>query len=159
MNLRRRREGKTDYRQRLRMLKSGKPRACVRISNKHVRIQFIKYVPEGDEVLSATSSLELDDFGWDGYSNNIPASYLVGYLAGKKALKDGIGEAVLDIGLNHPHPGGRFFSVLKGMVDAGVDIPHGSEVLPDGSRLKGEHISDEVSKNFEEVKTKLEDYS
>ncbi|MFO8110393.1 MAG: 50S ribosomal protein L18 [Thermoplasmata archaeon] len=158
MNLKRRREGRTDYRQRLRMLKSGKPRATVRMSNKHVRVQLIEYKPEGDHILAVASSLDLEEFGWNGYGRNIPSAYLVGYLAGKRALKQGIDEAVLDIGLNHPHPGGRYFSTLKGMVDAGVDIPHGSEIIPGEERIKGEHIGDEIAKNFQEVKTKLEDY-
>lgn len=158
MNLKRRRLGRTDYRQRLRTLKSGKPRAAVRISNKHVRVQIIEYIPDGDNVLITSSSTELEGFGWIGYGKNVPAAYLVGYLAGKKALKQGINEAVLDIGLNHPHPGGRYFSTLKGMLDAGLDVPHGSEILPDDSRVAGEHIGEDTVKNFNEVKTKLEDY-
>ncbi len=158
MNLKRRREGRTDYRQRLRMLKSGKPRATVRISNKHVRIQIIEYKADGDKVITTSSSLDLEKFGWNGYGKNIPAAYLVGYLAGKRALKEGVKEVILDIGLNIPHRGGRYFSTLKGMVDAGLDIPHRSEILPDEDRIKGAHIDENIVKNFEEVKNKLEDY-
>ena len=40
---RRRREAKTNYRHRLKLLKSGLPRAVVRKSLKHTTVQFIKY--------------------------------------------------------------------------------------------------------------------
>ncbi|MFP4051522.1 MAG: 50S ribosomal protein L18 [Thermoplasmata archaeon] len=157
MKLKRRNEGITDYRQRLRLLKSGKIRAVVRLSNKNIQVQFIDYYPEGDKVESVANSQHLKDYGWEGYGNNIPASYLVGYLAGKKALKKGIDEAVLDIGLNHPEKGGKIFSALNGMLDAGIDIPHDPSILPEEDRLEGEHISEETVENFNDVKSKLEE--
>ena len=40
---RRRREGKTDYRKRLRLLRSGKVRMVVRKSLKNTQIQLIEY--------------------------------------------------------------------------------------------------------------------
>ncbi len=156
--LKRRRQGKTDYKNRLGLLKSGKPRAVVRVSNKHVRVQFIGYCPEGDEILASASTVELEEFGWDKSCKNLPSAYLVGFLAGKKAKKEGIEEAVLDIGLNKPHPGGRYFTALKGMLDAGIYIPHSEEILPDDGRSRGEHIGEEVVERFEDVKSKLEEY-
>ena len=59
----RRREGKTDYRKRLKLLKSKKPRLVVRKSLKHVRAQIIKYSPKGDETLVSATSEELKKFG------------------------------------------------------------------------------------------------
>lgn len=157
MPLRRRREGKSDYRQRLKLIKSGKIRSVVRPSNKNIRIQFIKYSPKGDKVKVAATGEHIKEFGWDNSKKNLPSSYLVGYLAGKKALDQGIDEAVLDIGFNHPESGGRVFSALKGMLDAGIHIPHDDEVLPPEDRIKGEHIGEETVKNFEEVKSTLEE--
>lgn len=157
MKLKRRKEGITDYRQRLRLIKSGKTRAVVRLSNKHIRVQFIDYYPEGDRVESAATSQHLEDYGWESYGNNMPASYLVGFLAGKKALKKGIDEAVLDIGLNRPEKGGKIFSALNGMLDAGIDIPHDPDILPEEGRVEGEHIDEETVENFNEVKSKLEE--
>ncbi|MFP3871932.1 MAG: 50S ribosomal protein L18 [Candidatus Natronoplasma sp.] len=157
MPLKRRREGKTDYRERLRLLKSGKVRAVVRPSNKRMRVQFIRYRPEGDDVEAVATSEHLKDLGWEGSGINVPSSYLVGYLAGKRAREKGIDEAVLDIGLNHPEKGGRLFSALKGMVDAGVEIPHDPEVLPPEERMRGEHIDDKVVTDFEEVKSEMEE--
>ncbi len=157
MPLKRRRKGKTDYRERLRLLKSGKVRAVVRSSNKKIRVQFIRYNPEGDVVDVVATSEHLKDIGWEGYGINIPSCYLVGYLAGIRAIEKGIDEAVLDIGLQYPENGGRLFSALKGMVDAGVNIPHDPDVLPPDERITGEHIDEETKDNFEEVKDKLEE--
>ncbi len=157
MPLRRRKEGKTDYRQRLRLLKSRKIRAVVRPSNKHIRVQFIRYDRNGDKVEASASSENIADKGWEGHGANMPAAYLVGYLAGKKALDKGIDEAVLDIGLDHPEEGGRLFSALNGILDAGVSVPHDPDILPDEGRIKGEHIGDQTKELFEEVKSELEE--
>ncbi len=158
MPLRRRHEGKTDYRRRLRLIKSGKPRAVVRISNKNINVQFVTYKPDGDKIILTVTSKHLEDFGWSGCRSNMPSAYLVGYLAGKKALESGIKEAVLDIGMKHPQPRGKIFSVLKGTVEAGMDIPYDPSILPDESRTKGEHIDETTVKEFEKVKKKLEAY-
>lgn len=157
MPLRRRKEGKTDYRQRLRLVKSKKVRSVVRPSNNNIRVQFIRYHPKGDEVLAVATGEHIEELGWEQSKINLPSSYLVGYLAGKNAQEEDIEEAVLDIGFNHPEKGGRLFSALKGMLDAGIDIPHDPEVLPAEERIKGEHIGEEAVDNFEEVKSKLEE--
>jgi hypothetical protein len=36
--------------------------------------------------------------------------------------------------------GSRIYAALKGAVDAGLEIPYNPEVLPDDSRISGEHI-------------------
>ncbi|MDI9643133.1 MAG: 50S ribosomal protein L18 [Archaeoglobaceae archaeon] len=138
---RRRREGYTNYRRRLKLLLSKKTRFVVRITNQRVLVQLVSYSPGGDRVLVSVSSEKLREYGWKGDLNNTPAAYLTGLLAGKEALKSGIKEAILDIGLKSPVKGSRVFAVLKGAVDAGMEIPHNEEVLPDDSRILGEHIS------------------
>ena len=65
-------------------------------------------------------------------------------------------EAVLDIGLKGPARGSAVFAALKGMLDAGISIPHGEEVLPAGERINGAHIDENMSKMVEEVKSRLE---
>lgn len=157
IKLKRRIKGLTDYRNRLNLLKSGKPRAVVRISNNNIYLQFVEFNPEGDEIIESVDSRHLREYGWEGHGKNLPSAYLVGFLGGKKAMKNGIDEAVLDIGLNLAEPGGRIFTVLKGILDAGMHIPHGEEILPDENRVRGEHIGEEVTKNFEKVKAKLEE--
>ncbi|ADD09308.1 50S ribosomal protein L18 [Candidatus Aciduliprofundum boonei] len=156
VKMRRRREGKTNYRKRLAYLKSGKPRAVVRKTLRYVIVQIVEYHDDGDKILVGVNSSHLKKYGWKGSFKNTPAAYLTGYLAGKLALKKGIEEAVLDIGLQSPVKGSRVFAALKGMVDAGLYVPHSEEVYPSEDRIKGEHISEEIAKMFEEVKAKME---
>ncbi len=155
VKMRRRREGKTNYRKRLAYLKSGKPRAVVRKTLKYIIVQIVEYNDDGDRILVGLNSSHLAKYGWKGSFKNTPAAYLTGYLAGKLALKKGIKEAVLDIGLQSPIKGSRVFAALKGMVDAGMSIPHSEDVYPAEERIKGEHISNDVAKMFDEVKNNI----
>jgi len=134
---RRRREGRTNYRSRLALLKSGVPRAVVRRSRNLIRVQFIKYDPVGDRILTAVDSSMLEPFGWKAGRSNTASAYLTGYLGGRKALEAGVDEAVLDIGIVMPIAGSRSFAVLKGMIDAGVYIPHSKDALPSEERIAG----------------------
>jgi large subunit ribosomal protein L18 len=152
---RRRREGKTDYRRRINLLKSREVRAVVRRSERNLRIQFVVFDPKGDRIIASAQGLELEKFGWKGSVSNTPAAYLTGYLAGKRAISAGINRAVLDIGLHTPTKGSRVFASLKGLLDAGLDIPHGEEVIPSEERIKGEHIDESIKNQFEATKTQL----
>jgi large subunit ribosomal protein L18 len=152
---RRRREYKTNYRYRLRLLKSKLPRAVVRKSLKHTIVQFIKFDPTGDLIIASASSVELRNLGWSGSSSNLPAAYLTGLLAGKRAMAEKVDSAVLDIGLHAPVKGSKVFASLRGIIDAGIEIPHGEEILPDENRIAGKHISEATSKDFEKLKTKI----
>ena len=139
---RRRREGKTNYYKRYRYVLSGHVRAVVRKTNKYIIVQFIKFNPIGDETLVACYSNELSKlFGWKGDPNNTPAAYLTGLVAGLRALKAGIKYAVPDIGLHRPVRGSRIFAAIKGIRDAGVEVPASKEVLPSEDRIRGEHIA------------------
>ena len=139
---RRRREGKTNYRKRLKLLLSRKPRFVVRVTNRRIIAQVVEYSPDGDLVRVTIDSSKLKDFGWKGGLKNTPAAYLTGLLLAKKALESGFGEGVLDIGLRTPSKGARVFAALKGMIDGGLKIPHSSEIFPDESRIRGEHIAE-----------------
>jgi len=124
------------------MLKSGRGvRVVVRKSNEYITVQFIKFAPKGDITLVGVNSKALFKLGWKGDPNNTPAAYLTGLLAGLKARKLGIGDAVPDIGLHRPIKGSRVFAAIKGCIDAGINIPASKEVLPSDDRIRGEHIS------------------
>ncbi|MDQ2049741.1 50S ribosomal protein L18 [Natronolimnohabitans sp. A-GB9] len=140
--MRRRREVRTDYHQRLRLLKSGKPRLVARKSNKHTTAQLITPGPQGDETLASAHSSDLEEYGWEAPTSNISAAYLTGLLAGTRAVEAGVEEAVLDIGLNTATPGNKVFAVQEGAIDAGLEIPHNDSVLADWSRTRGEHIAE-----------------
>ncbi len=156
---RRRKAGLTDYRRRLKLLRGRKPRAVVRVSNTRTTCQLVTWAASGDLVtVSVTGSDLSKKYGWpqDFSKKSVSASYLVGYAMGKAAKAQGAEEAVLDIGLAASTPGNRVFSALKGMVDAGLEIPHGENVLPDEDRINGSHISDDVAAAVETTKTNIE---
>ncbi len=140
--MRRRREARTDYHQRLRLLKSGKPRLVARKGNKNVRAQLVVTGPQGDKTVASAHSQDLQGYGWEAPTGNMPAAYLTGLLAGLRALDTDVEQAVLDIGLNSPTPGSKVFAVQEGAIDAGLDIPHNDEVLADWGRTRGEHIAE-----------------
>jgi large subunit ribosomal protein L18 len=141
VQLRRRREGKTDYQARKALVTSRKPRLVTRASNKNVEVQIIVAKPHGDMVLAAANSRELvKTYRWKAPTGNIPAAYLTGLLCGTKAKAAGIQEAILDIGLGSPTKGSKIFATLSGVVDAGVEVPHSEEKIVK-ERMKGEHIA------------------
>jgi large subunit ribosomal protein L18 len=153
---RRRKKGKTDYRHRKRLLKSGLPRAIVRQSNMYVRVQFATFDMGGDLIVASALSKELESLGWKHSKKNAPAAYLTGYLAGKRASKAGVDKAVLDIGLHNPTKDSSMFATLKGLLDAGVDIPHSEGILPDDDRIRGKNLDEKMGSDFDKVLKKLE---
>ncbi len=170
--MRRRREVRTDYHQRLRLLKSGKPRLVARASNQHARAQLVTLGSDGDETIAKAISADLADYGWEAPTGNLPAAYLTGLLAGKRALEAGLTEAVLDIGLNSATPGAKVFAIQEGAIDAGLAIPHNESVFADWERTRGDHIAEyaaqldeplysgdvdatELPEHFEEVRSAL----
>ena len=155
MHFSRRNKGITNYRKRLALLKSGVPRAVVRFSNAKVTVQIIDFSIKGDNVLVSANSTDVAGMGWKGSKTNIPASYLSGMLAAKRALKAGIDSVVLDIGRITPTSGGRAFATLKGLVDGGLNIPHSDNLFPSDGRIKGSRISDKTTTNFEKVSKKI----
>jgi len=146
VQFRRKRQGKTDYRHRLKLLRSNKLRLVVRVSLKHVSAQIIKFSPVGDVTLVSAHSKQLEKFGWKNGTSNLPSAYLVGLLCGYRAVKSGINEATFDIGMNHPTKGSKIFAVLKGAVDAGLQIAHSEEILPSNERVSGSSISQYAEK-------------
>lgn len=152
---RRKREGRTNYRKRLALLKSRKPRLVVRKSNKHVVVQLVQYAPDGDVVIEALNSKLLEKKGWKHSTKSIPACYLTGLAFGSKALAKGVKEAVLDLGLHPPVKGSRIYAVLKGVVDAGLNVPCQENVFPAKDRLAGKHISETVAADWEKMRAEL----
>ena len=94
--------------------------------------------------------------GWNHSCSSIPAAYLVGYMAGKRAINAGIEYAVLDIGMQKVQHGGVLFATVAGMCDAGLEVPHGEDVLPDEERLLGKHIDEGIEADVNGLKEKME---
>jgi large subunit ribosomal protein L18 len=154
VKFRRRREGKTDYYRRRSLLQSRRPRLVVRKTNTRTLVQIINANVTGDITVAAANANELMKYGWNASSGNLPAAYLTGFLAGLRAKSRGVKEAILDVGLNPPIKGSRIYAALKGVIDAGLDVPHNAEILPDESRISGEHIV-ESYKHFSDEKDTL----
>ena len=153
---RRRREGRTNYRTRLALLKSQETRLVVRRTNGNVIVQFVDWTQTGDAVKATAVAQELKKMGWEGSAKNTPAAYLTGLLAGKRAAEAGVESAVLDIGRHTPTQGSRVFAALTGVLDAGIEVPHGGEdIYPSEERLNGAYL--ELESNFNAVKAKISD--
>lgn len=153
---RRRREGKTDYRKRLSLLRSGKVRMVVRKSLKNTQVQFVEYKEEGDNILVTANSKELKDkFQWKFSTSTTPAAYLTGLLAGTRAKEKGISECILDIGRYPASTGCKVFAALKGTIDAGIECPYSEEKFPSEDRITGKHLDKEISSSFKDIKNKI----
>ena len=142
---RRRRDGITDYRKRLNLLRSRKTRIVIRKSLKHTRVQFVEYDSSGDKILANAISNELvSNYNWKFSTSTTPAAYLTGFLAGTRAKNKGISECVLDSGRHPPITGSKIFASVKGLVDAGIECIHSEEKLPNEDRLMGKHLTKEI---------------
>lgn len=137
---RRKGEGKTDYRKRLRLLTSRTPRLVVRKSLKNIYAQIITFDPQGDRVVVAATPHDLTTRGWPYEKNSMPAAYLVGLIVGKKAHAAKIKTVIADLGLRKPVKRSTLYTVIKGVKDAGVHVPVSDDILPDQKRVAGEHI-------------------
>lgn len=159
----RKRQGKTNYRKRLRLLLAKKPRLVLRLTNQKIIAQITDYQGAGDIVLVGLDSSLLKKYGWSFSLKNLPAAYLTGYLLGRKALQKNIEEAILDLGFRPPLPGNRLYACLKGVLDAGLKIPHSPEIFPSPERISGQHIlayaqkgPNKITETFLKVKKELE---
>jgi large subunit ribosomal protein L18 len=103
-------------------------------------VQIINANVVGDMTVASATASELSNHGWSAGTGNLPAAYLTGFLAGLRAKNRGIKEAILDVGLNPPIKGSRIYAALKGVVDAGLEVPHSPDILPSDDRISGEHI-------------------
>ncbi len=150
--LRRLREEKTNYRKRKHLLMGRRDYITVQISNENTLVQIHKPEMQGDKVLASAHSRYLLGKGWKGSRKNIPAAYLTGYLAGKKALGKGVKAAVLYSGTRKYTQ--RMAAALKGAIDAGLEVPADSETFPNEERITGKHLK--VQNEINKVKSAID---
>ena len=150
--LRRLREEKTNYRKRSAMLMSKRDFATVKISNENIQVQIHKPELAGDKVIASAHSRFLLKQGWKGSRKSIPAAYLTGYLAGKKAVGKGAQDVILYSGTSRFTS--RMSAALKGIIDAGLKVPASEESFPSEDRIKGEHLS--VKNDFQKIKSSID---
>ena len=101
---RRRRENKTDYLKRLKLLKGEKPRVVFRKTNRYLIAQYVLSEEAQDKIIIGMDSRELNKYGWpkeaQGSLKSTTSAYLMGYLIGKRILKEKLENPVLDSGMN-----------------------------------------------------------
>lgn len=145
--MKRRREGNTNYHTRLALLLSEQNRVVIRKSTRNIQIQLISHKIEGDATYVSCISIELEKYGYLSSLSNTPAAYLTGLLFGFKALNNEYDSGVLDIGLHASTKGSRIYAALKGIIDAGLSIPHDSSIFPLEERINGKIISEYKNSN------------
>jgi len=151
IKFKRKRQGKTNYKKRLKLLLSETPRLVVRKSLKNISMQIIEYRPKGDVVIASAHSSELKKMGWNLSQGNIPAAYLTGYLIGKRSHTKKIQKAILDTGFHTSTKGNRIYAALKGAVDAKLNIPHSDDQLPTEERINGNHIQSNKDNQLQQM--------
>ena len=124
----------------------------VNITNENTQVQVLKPGMTGDKVIASAHSRYLLDKGWKGSRKSVPAAYLTGYLAGKKAIGQGAKDAILYTGTRKYTQ--RMAAALKGVVDAGVQVPADSETFPSDERINGDHLK--VKNDISKIKSTID---
>ena len=141
ISFRRRREGKTNYHRRLKLIISRRKRLVIRCSNKHTTVQIVEALVQGDKILSQSHSSQLEkQFTWVHNTGNMPSAYLSGYLCGLRAKKAKIQDIILDIGIIVHNE--RIKAAFRGFLDAGIEVPHDEKWFPKNleERVNGSHV-------------------
>lgn len=157
---RRRKENKTDYLKRIKLLKSGTPRVIFRRTNRYVAVQYITSKQSQDKIKFGITSKKLIEYGWPeefkGSLKSIPASYLLGLLAGKRITKEKLETPIVDSGMFRMIHKNRIYSFLKGLIDSGIEIKCKEETFPSKDKINGKNLKRDFSKTFLEIKSKIE---
>ncbi len=154
---RRRKESKTDYGKRIKLLKSNAPRVVFRRTNKYILAQYITSKEAQDKIQIQVKSSDLEKYGWpkqaQGGLKSITAAYFVGFLIGKKILKEKLKTPIVDSGMLRVLHKSKFYGFLKGLNDAEIKIKCKEELFPEESRIKGDHLKNKI--NFDEIKSNI----
>ncbi|OIR57784.1 MAG: 60S ribosomal protein L5 [Amphiamblys sp. WSBS2006] len=173
LKFRRRREGKTQYHKRKKLIfqkknlyDKPKYRLIPRVSGKTITCQCVYSKIDGDVVVATASTKELGQYGISFGLTNYAAAYCVGLLCARRALKafgvecgvfaaksdtesrQASPKVIMDVGLRRTTRGSRIFSALRGAFDGGLKIPHGDEKLfgfdPENKMLNAEEFRDRI---------------
>ncbi len=152
---RRRREGKTNYEKRIKMLKGNLPRLVFRKTNRYLIAQYVLSKEAKDKIILGINSKSLLKFGWPEKAKSglksVTASYLLGLLIGKKIKDKKIEDPIVDLGMIRNVHKSKTYGFLKGLIDAGIKIDYKEGIFPEENRLKGDHLKNKV--DFEKIKS------
>ncbi|KAK7860173.1 60s ribosomal protein l5 [Quercus suber] len=142
VKFKRRREGKTDYRARVRLINQDKNkyntpkyRFVVRFTNKDITAQIISASIAGDLVLAAAYSHELPRYGLEVGLTNYAAAYCTGLLLARRVLK----TLEMDV---------EYEGNVEGALDGGLDIPHSEKRFAGFGKGDGKHLDAEVHRKY-----------
>merc|ERR1712061_427096 len=160
VKFRRRREGKTDYYARKRLVvqdknkyNTPKYRMIVRSSNKDITCQIAYARLEGDRIVAAAyctglllarrvlKQMNLDGV-YQGQTEVDGEHFMI------EDTDDGPGafRACLDVGLARTTTGAKVFGAMKGAADGGIEIPHSEKRFP-GYDKEASEFNAEVHRN------------
>ncbi len=156
---RRKKEHKTDYSKRIKLLKSRSGRVVFKKTNKYIIAQYVKSREAMDKVEIGVTSKDLIKYGWPkelkGSLKSIPASYLTGLLIGKKIFGKKLEKPIADFGMTRVLHKNRAFAFLKGLKDSGIEIKCKEEFFPPEDRIKGKHLKKDFPEILEKIKSKI----
>lgn len=152
---RRRREGKTNYSQRIKILKGEKPRVIFRKTNRYLIAQYVTSKESQDKIEEGVNTKDLLNYGWpkeaSGSLKSISAAYLLGILLGKR-MEDKK-DAIIDFGMIRNIHKSRAYAFLKALLDSGIKMNPPEGIFPAENRIKGEHMKNKIP--FEAIKSKI----
>jgi large subunit ribosomal protein L18 len=155
---RRRRENKTDYLKRLKLLKSSLPEVVFRRTNRYIIAQYVTSKEAQDKIVIGVNSKDLLKYGWpkeaEGSLKSISASYLTGFLIGKKIISRDLENPIVNFGMYRVLHKTRTFAFIKGLKDAGLEIECEEDAIPSEERIKGKHMKNKIP--FDNIKQKIE---
>ncbi|MFH1326533.1 MAG: 50S ribosomal protein L18 [archaeon] len=155
---RRRKENKTNYLKRLKLLKGEVPRIVFRKTNRYLISQYVVSEEAQDSIKIGINSKKLLNYGWPkenkGSLKSIPASYLLGFLMGNQITKEKLKTPIIDFGLHRVLHKTKVHSFIKGLIDSGIKIKHKEEALPKEEKIKGQNTK---KIPFEEIKSKIKE--
>jgi large subunit ribosomal protein L18 len=156
---RRKLEGKTDYRKRIKLLKSGVPRIVFRKTNRYIIAEYVTSKEAQDKIEIGITSKKLKKFGWpdefEGSLKSIPASYLTGLLIGKEIINKKLKTPIVDFGMMRAIHKTKAYAFLKGLADAGIKINCTEENFPAEEKIEGKNMKKDFSGIFKEIKSKI----
>jgi large subunit ribosomal protein L18 len=158
---RRRKENKTDYLKRLKLLKSGKTRIVFRKTNKYIIAQYVESQEAQDKIVFTLNSKDLMKFGWPkemlGSLKSLPASYLLGILTGKKIQEMKLQNPIIDFGMIRNLHKTKIYAFQKGLIDSGLEIKFNKEkeIFPSEEKINGKTLKKDFSKDIEKIKNNL----
>ncbi|MEK6757649.1 MAG: 50S ribosomal protein L18 [Nanoarchaeota archaeon] len=155
---RRRQQGKTDYLNRLKLLKGNSPRIVFRRTNNYFTAQYVTSKAAQDKIEIGIDTKKLLKYGWPEKAKSglksTPAAYFLGIMIGNQIKRNKLEKPIVDFGMLRVMHKAKVCAFLKGLIDSGIAINCKKEAFPTNERIRGEHMKTKIP--FDEIKSKIE---